>query len=149
MVHLMCAAALGSRSLKLSFRHVVYGAPIERMAPKDAHPKRRPALARLTEACFAVPCSPAAGPCTTTEWACCPFKCGGCAPYNATACHAGTNGHPEICNNACNAALDTPFRMGGIHPRSKKQVGDRLGNAYVTDGMMAGGLVVFVSRVGR
>jgi hypothetical protein len=73
---------------------------------------------------------PASGPCTTSAWACCPFKCGGCVPYNKTSCDAGTKGHPEICENACNAALDTPFRMGGIHPRSKIQVGDRLATAY-------------------
>ena len=80
---------------------------------------------------------PAAGPCTGTDWACCPFRCGGCAPYNKTACDAGTKGHPEICTNACNAALDTPFRMGGIHPRSKFQVGDRLATAYYNS--IAGG----------
>tara|TARA_B110000208_G_scaffold133620_1_gene161728 strand:+ start:1660 stop:2250 length:591 start_codon:yes stop_codon:yes gene_type:complete len=35
-----------------------------------------------------------------------------------------------MCQTACAAALDTPFRMGGIHPRSKTQVGDRLATAY-------------------
>jgi hypothetical protein len=65
---------------------------------------------------------PAFGPCTGSEWACCPFSCGGCSPYNKTSCDAGTNGKPEICANACNAALDTTYRMGGIHPRSKIQV---------------------------
>lgn len=73
---------------------------------------------------------PAAGPCTGSEWACCPFRCGGCEPYNETSCNIGTKGHPEICENACNAALDTPYRMGGIHPRSKIQVGNRLAIAY-------------------
>ena len=33
------------------------------------------------------------------------------------------------CAPACAAAMDTPVAMGGIHPRSKKPVGDRLGTA--------------------
>lgn len=33
------------------------------------------------------------------------------------------------CAPACAAAAGTPFAMGGIHPRSKKPVGDRLGQA--------------------
>eukprot|EP00038_Savillea_parva_P008384 m.176574 g.176574 ORF g.176574 m.176574 type:complete len:812 (-) comp14199_c0_seq1:171-2606(-) len=33
------------------------------------------------------------------------------------------------CAAACGAAADTPVAMGGIHPRSKKPVGDRLGQA--------------------
>ena len=33
------------------------------------------------------------------------------------------------CAPACAAAADTPVAMGGIHPRSKKPVGDRLGTA--------------------
>ena len=33
------------------------------------------------------------------------------------------------CSNACAAAADTPVAMGGIHPRDKKPVGDRLGQA--------------------
>lgn len=36
---------------------------------------------------------PAAGPCTggdpTVQWNCCPFKCGGCKPYNKTSCAGG------------------------------------------------------------
>ena len=33
------------------------------------------------------------------------------------------------CTPACTAARDTPVAMSGIHPRSKKPVGDRLGSA--------------------
>lgn len=33
------------------------------------------------------------------------------------------------CVNACAAAANTPVAMGGIHPRDKKPVGDRLGQA--------------------
>ena len=84
---------------------------------------------------------PAAGPCTGAEWACCDFRCGGCAPYNKTSCDAGTKGNPKICEPACNAALDTPFRMGGIHPRSKQQVGDRLATAYYNT--LGGGKAAF------
>lgn len=41
-----------------------------------------------------------------------------CSPASAKKCAA-----------ACAAAKDTPVAMGGIHPRSKKPVGDRLGQA--------------------
>jgi len=34
-----------------------------------------------------------------------------------------------LCAPACGAAAGTPVAMGGIHPRSKKPVGDRLGQA--------------------
>jgi len=33
------------------------------------------------------------------------------------------------CANACAAARDTPVAMSGIHPRDKRPVGDRLGQA--------------------
>ena len=33
------------------------------------------------------------------------------------------------CQPACAAVRNTPVAMGGIHPRSKKPVGDRLGTA--------------------
>eukprot|EP00051_Salpingoeca_urceolata_P018667 m.264243 g.264243 ORF g.264243 m.264243 type:complete len:778 (+) comp19248_c1_seq11:1238-3571(+) len=35
----------------------------------------------------------------------------------------------RTCELACSAARDTPIAMGGIHPRDKKPVGDRLGTA--------------------
>ena len=41
-----------------------------------------------------------------------------CSPANQTR-----------CATACAAAYNTPVAMGGIHPRSKKLVGDRLGTA--------------------
>lgn len=62
---------------------------------------------------------PTAGPCFS-PWACCAR-----AKYNATSC-AGREGK---CAPACAANADTPQLMGGIHPRSKKPVGDRLGQA--------------------
>lgn len=74
---------------------------------------------------------PASGPCFN-EWQC-------CTPYNDTACRAGTNNKPSLCTNACNSAY-TPTH-GAIHPRSKKQVGDRLGNAYYN--AIAGGTAAF------
>lgn len=73
------------------------------------------------------PWGPNAGPCATT-WACCN---GGwrAAPYNETACMEGTKGvGPSLCAKACEAEL-TPVAMGGIHPRDKKPLGDRLGTA--------------------
>lgn len=48
--------------------------------------------------------------------------------YNRTTCSNETL--YQICQNgACAAANGTPTFMGGIHPRSKKWVGDRLGIA--------------------
>jgi len=71
------------------------------------------------------PCSapPYHQPCLTLQ--CCPV--GGHQPgVNTTTCNAT---FAKLCTNACNAAASTPQYMGGIHPRSKKQVGDRLGTA--------------------
>lgn len=65
------------------------------------------------------PWGPAAGPCFT-PWSCCGSK------YNATTCNATC---AEMCKPACAADADTASVMGGIHPRSKKPVGDRLGTA--------------------
>ena len=48
------------------------------------------------------------------------------APPAPPACDAAT---ASKCARACAAAADTPVAMGGIHPRSKKPVGDRLGVA--------------------
>ena len=64
---------------------------------------------------------PSAGPCFQ-QWACCHNK-----EYNATKCA----GRETQCSPACAADVDTPMLMGGIHPRSKKQVGDRLGRAMI------------------
>ena len=64
--------------------------------------------------CFGTP--PGYGP--KEAWACCPGK----VPYNATKCA----GREAQCANACAAAADTAMVMGGIHPRSKKPVGERL-----------------------
>jgi hypothetical protein len=65
---------------------------------------------------------PTAGPCFQT-WGCCRTNKG----YNATKCA----GRETLCSPACAADIDTPILMGSIHPRSKKQVGDRLGRAMV------------------
>lgn len=62
---------------------------------------------------------PDAGPCLS------PWKCCG-SSYNATTCNATNR---KACQPACAAHADTSTVMGGIHPRSKKPVGDRLGTA--------------------
>jgi hypothetical protein len=63
---------------------------------------------------------PTAGPCFHA-WSCCDYKD---SQYNATTCNVTLK---EKCKNACAAADGTTSFMGGIHPRSKKHVGDRLG----------------------
>jgi hypothetical protein len=69
------------------------------------------------------PCSapPTHQPCLVLN--CCPVGGHG---YNASTCNAS---FATLCSPACAAAADTPQYMGGIHPRCKKQVGDRLGVA--------------------
>ena len=62
---------------------------------------------------------PATGPCFDT-WMCCGKK------YNASTCNSTSL---KLCEPACAADADTATVMGGIHPRSKKPVGDRLGRA--------------------
>ena len=57
-----------------------------------------------------------------TGWHCCPIK--GCA-VNTTKC---TPALAKRCEPACASLRNTPSH-GGIHPRSKKQVGYRLGTA--------------------
>eukprot|EP00729_Bicosta_minor_P013526 gene13526-11065_t len=70
------------------------------------------------------PCSapPTHQPCLVNN--CCHI--GGHGPFNASTCNSS---FAALCTNACAAAANTPQYMGGIHPRSKKQVGDRLGTA--------------------
>jgi sialate O-acetylesterase len=63
--------------------------------------------------CFAT--LPGYGP--NVAWACCAGKA-----YNATSCA----GREALCAPACDAAAGTATVMGGIHPRSKKPVGERL-----------------------
>ena len=74
---------------------------------------------------------PGASPCLNHHWKCCQNKgsgaCGSGGDYNATIC----SGREALCATACDADIGTPCLMGGIHPRSKKQVGDRLGRAMV------------------
>lgn len=62
--------------------------------------------------CFAT--APGYGP--REAWACC------AKGYNATTCA----GRETQCAPACEAAAGTATVMGGIHPRSKKPVGERL-----------------------
>jgi hypothetical protein len=62
---------------------------------------------------------PEGGPCFG-PWFCCGSK------YNATTCNATLL---ALCQPACAADADTQTVMGGIHPRSKKPVGDRLAAA--------------------
>lgn len=63
------------------------------------------------------------------EWNCCPVGAGerifNISTYPKT-CNAT---RAKLCAPACAAAAGTPEYMGGIHPRSKKPVGDRLGTA--------------------
>jgi sialate O-acetylesterase len=63
--------------------------------------------------CFAKP--PGYGP--KEAWACCAGK-----TYNASTCA----GREAACAPACDAQSGTAQVMGGIHPRSKKPVGERL-----------------------
>lgn len=77
---------------------------------------------------------PGASPClnSKTKWQCCvgstgSGSCGSAGAYNATVC----NGREALCATACAADMGTPCLMGGIHPRSKKPVGDRLGRAML------------------
>lgn len=73
------------------------------------------------------PWGPNEGPCIK-EWQCCTVG-NAHVTYNATACNLGTNNNPKMCDKACAAATGTEPVMGGIHPRDKKPVGDRLGLA--------------------
>jgi hypothetical protein len=61
------------------------------------------------------PWGPEGGPCFT-PWACCGRT------YNATTCA----GRESLCAPACAADADTATVMGGIHPRDKLPVGQRL-----------------------
>ena len=76
---------------------------------------------------------PGASPCLNSrgKWQCCSNpgsgSCGSAGAYNATTCA----GREALCATACAADWGTPCLMGGIHPRSKKPVGDRLGAARV------------------
>ena len=65
---------------------------------------------------------PAKGPCFK-KWRCCSAPYAG-IKYNAKKCME----HAETCKTAC-AVEANAESMGGIHPRSKKHVGDRLGVA--------------------
>jgi hypothetical protein len=73
---------------------------------------------------------PATGPCFSgfaTQWECCD-KGAYAANRSSAKCNAGTKGKPEVCDPACAAAAGTPSE-GGIHPRSKLAVGERLAAA--------------------
>jgi hypothetical protein len=77
---------------------------------------------------------PAAGPCFSglrSQWECCEQSKHPTiyiANRSSAKCQAGTNGKPEICDPACAAAAGTPTE-GGIHPRSKLPLGERLAAA--------------------
>lgn len=76
---------------------------------------------------------PATGPCfdaAASDWNCCP-KGSYTANRSSATCNAGTHGKPEICDPACAAAAGTVTK-GGIHPRSKLPVGERLATAGFT-----------------
>jgi hypothetical protein len=76
-----------------------------------------------------------------SQWECCD-KGAYESNRSSAKCQAGTNGKPEICDPACAAAAGTPT-MGGIHPRSKLPLGERLAAAafnsvYGGDGATTG-----------
>ena len=73
------------------------------------------------------PCLQATSPKNPTAWGCCTYSWGlaGHGVYNATTCSPA---HKTRCAPAC-ASAETRSVMGGIHPRWKKPVGDRLGTA--------------------
>ena len=81
---------------------------------------------------------PDGGPCfanLASQWGCCTkghYK----ANRSSPSCRAGTRGRPEICDPACAASAGTPSE-GGIHPRSKMPVGQRLATAAF--GLVYGG----------
>ena len=77
---------------------------------------------------------PAVGPCFSgleSQWGCCTSGDSKHPGYlyqanrSSESCKTGTKGKPEICDPACAAAAGTPSE-GGIHPRSKLPVGERL-----------------------
>lgn len=83
---------------------------------------------------------PAVGPCFSgleSQWGCCSSGNSKRPTYlyaanrSSETCKAGTGGKPELCDPACAAAASTPSE-GGIHPRSKLPVGERLArSAYM------------------
>jgi hypothetical protein len=94
--------------------------------PNDAIPKSFFAQAGDLEDAW----GPAVGPCFSgfaAQWECCD-KGVYQANQSSEKCRAGTGGKPEICDPACAAAAGTPSE-GGIHPRSKLPVGERLATA--------------------
>ena len=71
---------------------------------------------------------------TCYGWQCCWNR------YNKTACSANAARAglaPDVCVNYCQQLQDTPVFMGGIHPRSKYQVGRRL--AIASHSLVYGG----------
>ena len=86
------------------------------------------------------------GPCFggKVNWACCPDK-----SYNSTSCA----GREALCAPACDANADTAIVMGGIHPRSKQPVGQRLAlgafnSAYGGTGAVTGPTIASCSLAG-
>lgn len=73
---------------------------------------------------------PQGGPCFAT-WTCCPTH----ETYNKTKC----GGRETYCAAACAADADTSTYMGGIHPRTKKPVGERLAKGAFNTGTLYGG----------
>ena len=74
------------------------------------------------------PWGPSEGPCLTDAsrggWGCCDYSWGlaGHSTFNATTCPPEKE---KLCESAC-VSSQTKAVMGGIHPRWKKPVGDRL-----------------------
>ena len=83
---------------------------------------------------------PSVGPCFSgleSQWGCCSSGDAKHPTYlyqanrSSESCKAGTKGKPEMCDPACAAAAGTPSE-GGIHPRSKLPVGERLARSAYT-----------------
>ena len=79
-----------------------------------------------------------------TAWACCLDK-----QYNSTTCA----GREALCAPACDAKANSLIVMGGIHPRSKKPVGERLArgafnSAYGGKGAVTGPTIASCTLAG-
>ena len=80
----------------------------------------------------------------TSSWACCDD-----GKYNSTACA----GRETLCAPACEALAGSAVVMGGIHPRSKQPVGQRLAlgafnSAYGGTGAVTGPTIASCSLAG-
>jgi sialate O-acetylesterase len=76
---------------------------------------------------------------TCYEYAC----CSSASNFNRSACDATLEKQHlpnSACDTYCEVLRDTPVYMGGIHPRIKKPVGDRLATAAMSVAYDGGGI---------